>query len=247
MGIGLLTGLFRLIRIFGILRFLKIGLSLGAIIAGVVLFILGKRDPSASKVKRLIIPIVCVVLGVILFIIPFGGFASAGGYSTPDNIIAGTSDSYSTTVYFSPEEDDYYVNFYPSYDGVLYVYTKDTDGCYYYPEISVLNERLSGVEYSYNGSFYSVPIEAGKTYYVCTRFYDYSYAESNYYSYGSAYYDIYLEFEKDFNGYISTEEAGGLEYNLNGSLEYWNNADLRYLDCAPGETVVTLFTSSESL
>ena len=185
LGIGLLTGLFRLIRIFGILRFLKIGLSLGAIIAGVVLFILGKRDPSASKVKRLIIPIVCVVLGVILFIIPFGGFASAGGYSTPDNIIAGTSDSYSTTVYFSPEEDDYYVNFYPSYDGVLYVYTKDTDGCYYYPEISVLNERLSGVEYSYNGSFYSVPIEAGKTYYVCTRFYDYSYAESNYYSYGS--------------------------------------------------------------
>ncbi|MBQ8719881.1 MAG: hypothetical protein IJY65_02485 [Clostridia bacterium] len=223
-------------------------LAIAAIAAGVVLFVLGMKDRSASVVKRLVLPIACVLLGIIIFLMPMlaGGFGS-GEASGPDNVIGGSSGSSSYMVYFSPEEDDYYVSFWPSYDGVLFVYTKNTDGNSYYPEISVYDERLREVESDYNGITYFVPVEADSTYYISTNFSDSALAEENYNMYGSAYYELYVEFEGTAGYYHTADGAGNLEYNLSDSLDFSNTADLRYVKCAAGETVTTTFSSDKDL
>ena len=222
-----------------------------SLVAGIVLFILGMRNPSASRLKRVVIPVLCVVLAILLFIIPMlgrirGGEASDGSLQI-DRYIS-SSDVIEVNYIQSDDVETTWVQFTAPSDGYLSVYDKASDGNDYSPDIWIYNSDMSYTSLYTSATWgYTVEVEKDCVYYVSTYFKNTELADSVYVSYGRAYYELYFEFVGDVDYCISSGGSTNVAYFDGGYLDLYNSARLFSYECAPGETVSVTFNSADEL
>ena len=217
-------------------------------VAGIVLFILGMRNPSASPLKRVVIPVICVVLAVLLFVLPMIG---SGAGSSDDKPVVREHLNSSAIVEINYEPSDEVVttwcSFTSAYDGMISVYTISSDGKDYAPAIWIYNEDLSYADIYNDGWCQNLIVESGRTYYIATYFVNTSFAQSVYEQDGKASYSLCVEFEGDPNYLIVNTGATGIEYVTSGVLNFYDNAKFYSYQCTNGESFVASFRSSEHL
>ena len=228
----------------GILAFISL-------VAGIVLFILGMRNPSASRLKRVVIPVLCVVLAILLFIIPMLGRIRGGEASDGKPVVREYLNS-SAIVEINYEPSDEVVttwcSFTSAYDGMISVYTISNDGKDYAPAIWLYNEDLSYADIYNAGWCQNLIVESGRTYYIATYFVNTSFAQSVYEQDGKASYSLCVEFEGDDPNYLIVNTgATGIEYVTSGVLNFYDNAEIYSYQCTNGESFVASFQSSEHL